>query len=771
MSAFDTALKKYKKTIVDRETLEGRAKTIRMKMEEVQESEKRKKQEKMLLNAEEKKAAATETPEPSATTEPPAPSATTEPPAPSATTEPPAPSATTETPVQNAAPLITPEGQATPDEIEHKVDEIEEKAADAAATLFQDAAEVAAATEPKDESITDSIKAGANKLSEAAEHAAEAVDAVEGTLEKGREIIATLPPEVQATASAASDAASAALSQAKELGSALEVDINKAGPAITALTGQVNTALIQIDGQLDSLKGMDSENITSSTQAAADSISGATVALKVAGTTIMDGIKAIPTDQIKGQGAAAMAVVSAQGKKAIEAAEKIVSLAQQSAPEIAAKAKAVGKKIQEALTKAISIKESDTAVVAAEISSTLTESASTLSSATREIATFISTLEPAAAEQLKNKVADIASSAVDVAQAAAGAVQGITSKLGPILHTAAAALGVTALTALAASPALPVVVAVASIVMMIMHQKKMHSALVSKMKSYFNTLMQMLEIFKVMSVIGSRMAYAVDDGDCIQALNAFKAYLYLIAPPSLREAFEQAGENKNNTGKTMKLSWFQKTTGKIQRIFASNSIMEKLDGLFADIITPFLLTMSKFNIVTSIHSDILLSMKADIVKLDEVVKFFNRIRVEPIKKCEGEEDCRTDEEIQKEAAHDSELLDQAKERLKISDEAVQKNITKTGAVIAKIEASPMFQKEKKEIQEDITKAVDKVDPAHVTGVAGPGEPPKKRGWLWGGRSQGGRSQGGRSQGGRSQGGGSRNRKAVPAKRTKKLKRS
>jgi hypothetical protein len=800
MSAFDAALKKYKKTVMDRENLENYAQTLRTKMDELRGIGKRKAQEKMLLEIEKKKTEESKEGEEAKAEEVKAEESTGEAKAEEAKVEEStgeakaegakAEESTGEAKPTEAKPSIPGQpdytlaeqavisqdaadaaskistgldlANITPDQIEDAVGKVEEKAAEEASELFQESAELAAAAETNIEDAAGDAADQGNKLAAAAESAVkDAIPAVEGALEKGQQAILSLAPEVQAAASAASEAASTALTEAKELGSALEAGINKTGPAVTALAGQVSTALNQIDGQLDALKDMAPGAAATSTQVASDSMSGATAALKVAGTTISDGIKAIPTDQIKDQGKAAMEVVSAEGKKAAEAASKMASLAQQSAPEIAAKATAVAKTIQEAMTQASSAVGPEAAKAAATLSTVLTESASTLSNVTREIATFASNMDPAAAEQLKNTVADIASSAIDVAHSAAGAVQGITSKLGPLLHTAAMALGATSLTALAASPALPVVAAVASVVMIIMHQKRMHAMLVAKMKSYFHTLMQMLEIFQIMNVIGTRMAYAVDDGMCIRALNAFKAYMYLTAPPELRKAFEQAGENKNSTGKTTQLSWFQKATGKLQRVFSSTSILTRLDSLFGDVMSSFLLTLSKFNIVTSIHSDVLLSMKADIVKLDEVVKFFNKIRVEPIKQCEGEDDCRTDEEIQKEAARDSDLLDKAKERLKISDEAVQKNIVKTGAIIIKIEESPKFQEEKKEIQEDITKAVDKVDPAHITEIAGPGEAPKKRGWLWGGRSQGGRSQGGRS----------RNRKAVPAKGTKKLRRS
>jgi len=203
----------------------------------------------------------------------------------------------------------------------------------------------------------------------------------------------------------------------------------------------------------------------------------------------------------------------------------------------------------------------------------------------------------------------------------------------------------------------------------------------------------MMEIFHIMSIIGSKMSYSLDDGACIKALNSFKAYLYLAAPPSLRTLIEKSGENKDTTGKVTKISWFQKATGKLQRIFAPSSMLVKLDSLFSDIITAFLLTTAKFNIVTSIHSDVLQTMKLEILKLDEVVSFFNKIRVAPTKKCATVEDCRTDEEIQADALKYAELLEKAKASAKISDKDVTKNLVQTGQVITKVEASGQFKAE------------------------------------------------------------------------------
>ena len=406
--------------------------------------------------------------------------------------------------------------------------------------------------------------------------------------------------------------------------------------------------------------------------------------------TIAEGIANIPpitlpTDKLKADITSAVSSVSAEANKAAEAAASIVAAAKDKAPELAAKAEAVKKTITDALTKLQSSSSKEAEQIVAALSKTITEGASTLSTLTKNIGSFVSGLDPATAAQLKDAISSAASTAITVAQSSAGIIKGITSKLGPLLHTAALALGATSLTALAASPALPVVAAVASVVMIIMHQKKMHSALVAKMKGYFVILMQMLEIFKIMSVIGSKMSYSIDDGACIRALNEFKAYLYLSAGPDLRKAIETAGINKNSTGKEIKLSWFQKAMSKAQRIFSNASILSNLDTLFSDIITFFLLSLSKFNIITSIHSDVLQSMKAEILKLDDVIQFFNKVRTEPIKKCDTDEDCRTDAEREAEYKKSSDELQGALKSAGVSGDDVSKVLVATGKAVTEAE--------------------------------------------------------------------------------------
>jgi len=392
-----------------------------------------------------------------------------------------------------------------------------------------------------------------------------------------------------------------------------------------------------------------------------------------------------PNDKLKEDITSAVSAVSSEANKAAAAAASIMSAAKEKAPELAAKAGLVKKSIDDALAKVQGASSKDAEKIVADLSKTITEGASTLSTLTKDVRSFVAGLDPAAAAQLTSAISSAASTAIDIAQTAAGAVKGITSKLGPLLHTAALALGATSLAALAASPALPVVAAVASIVMIIMHQKKLHSALVAKMKGYFVILMQMLEIFKIMSIIGSKMSYKIDDGACIHALNEFKAYMYLSAGPDLRKAIETAGENKNSTGKEVKLSWFQKAVSKVQRIFSSSSIVSNLDTLFNDVITFFLLSLSKFNIITSVHSDVLQSMKAEIVKLDEIIQFFNKVRMEPVKKCDTEEDCRTDAERETEYKKSSDELQGALKNAGVSGEDVSKVLVATGKAVTEAE--------------------------------------------------------------------------------------
>ena len=390
-------------------------------------------------------------------------------------------------------------------------------------------------------------------------------------------------------------------------------------------------------------------------------------------------------DKLKGDITSAISSVSAEANKAAAAAASIVSAAKDNAPELAAKAAAVKKTIDDALAKVQNASSKEAQQIVAALSKTITEGASTLSTLTKDAKSFVTGLQAEAAAKLISSITSAASKAVDIAHIAAGAVKGITSKLGPMLHTAAVALGATSLAALAASPALPIVAAVASIVMIIMHQKKLHSALVAKMKGYFVILLQMLEIFKIMSVIGSKMSYKIDDGACIHALNEFKAYLYLSAGPDLRKAIETAGMNKNNTGKDVKLSWFQKAMSKAQRIFSSSSIISNLDTLFGDIITFFLLSLSKFNIITSIHSDVLQSMKAEIVKLDEIVQFFNKVRVEPVKKCDTELNCQTDQELDASMTKYQAEYDGAIERAGVNKADVVKVLVKSNQEVTLVE--------------------------------------------------------------------------------------
>jgi hypothetical protein len=283
----------------------------------------------------------------------------------------------------------------------------------------------------------------------------------------------------------------------------------------------------------------------------------------------------------------------------------------------------------------------------------------------------------------------VASSAIDSAQIAGETIHTLIQKLAPYFHTAAVAVGATSLTAAAASPALPVILAVASVIMVIMHQKKMHSKLVAKMNSYFQTLMQMAEIFRIMSIIAGHMKYTIDDGKCILALNEFKAYLYLTSPPSIRKAFEEVNANTDKKGKTKTLSWIEKTTAQLQRVFASATITTRLQQLFDDVITSFLLTLSKFNMVTAIHSDVLASMKSEITKLDEVIKFFDKLELKPVKECS------TDEECQVAAAPTVKQLEDSRKMAGVKPEDVNENLKASEKAIENVEASPEFKQESK----------------------------------------------------------------------------
>jgi len=221
-----------------------------------------------------------------------------------------------------------------------------------------------------------------------------------------------------------------------------------------------------------------------------------------------------------------------------------------------------------------------------------------------------------------------------------------------------------------------------------MRQKQLHSALVSKMNGYFTTLLQMMEIFHIMSIIGSKMSYSIDANEFVKALNAFNAYLYLAAPPSLRKEIEKSGENKDSSGKITKISWFQKTTGKLQRVLAPSSMLVKLDSLFNDVITFFLLSISKFNIVTSIHGDVLQSMKSDILKLDEIIKFFNKIDKNRTPPTTGPQ---TDDQVERKGIQDANLLEDAIKKANIPKEAMSKNLVQLGETIAKVEEDTTFK--------------------------------------------------------------------------------
>lgn len=465
----------------------------------------------------------------------------------------------------------------------------------------------------------------------------------------------------------------------KELTDSTASAIDKAGAALGPLDDKIAAAL------KDAAPGA----AAAAAKAASDSINVASAALASTEKVIQDSLKDIPADQLKEGAAAAMITVSEEAQKAAAAAAKIAAAATQTNPEIAAKAKAVADSLNEAIDRAKNAVGSEAAQATAALSKAVTESASSLSNITRDVATYAASLDPEAAAQLKETIGTIASSAIDAAQAASGAIQGLSQKLGPYLHTAAMALGVTSLTALAASPALPVIAAVASIIMVVMHQKKMHSKLVSKMKAYFETLMQMMEIYRIMSIIGKRMKYTIDDGQCILALNEFKAYLYLTSPPSIRKAFEDANENTDRSGKKKELKWIEKTSGLLQRVFASSAIVSNLQDLFDDIITSFLLTLSKFNMVTAIHSDVLASMKSEITQLDEVIKFFDRIQIKPVKEC------TTDEECQAAAAVTAKQLEDSMKMAGVKAEDVKKNLIASEKVIAKVEASAEFKQDSK----------------------------------------------------------------------------
>jgi len=465
----------------------------------------------------------------------------------------------------------------------------------------------------------------------------------------------------------------------KELTDSTASAIDKAGAALGPLDDKIAAAL------KDAAPGA----AAAAAKAASDSINVASAALASTEKVIQDSLKDIPADQLKEGAAAAMITVSEEAQKAADAAAKIAAAATQTNPEIAAKAKAVADSLNGAINKAKNAVGSEAAQATAALSKAVTESASSLSNITRDVATYAASLDPEAAAQLKETIGTITSSAIDAAQAASGAIQGLSQKLGPYLHTAAMALGATSLTALAASPALPVIAAVASIIMVVMHQKKMHSKLVSKMKAYFETLMQMMEIYRIMSIIGKRMKYTIDDGQCILALNEFKAYLYLTSPPSIRKAFEDANENTDRSGKKKELKWIEKTSGLLQRVFASSTIVSNLQDLFDDIITSFLLTLSKFNMVTAIHSDVLASMKSEITQLDEVIKFFDRIQIKPVKEC------TTDEECQAAAAVTAKQLEDSMKMAGVKAEDVKKNLIASEKVIAKVEASAEFKKDSK----------------------------------------------------------------------------
>jgi len=415
---------------------------------------------------------------------------------------------------------------------------------------------------------------------------------------------------------------------------------------------------------------------------ASDAINTSTAALKTAGTALEESIKSIPTGQLKEEGTAALSTVVDSAKKASAAAVSIVEKVKGMSPEIIANAEGVAKSITEAITKVEGAP--DAAKAASELSMVLTKSASSISGITREVSTYAASLDPAAAAELKSAIGSIATSSVEVAKSAAGAVQGMTTTLGPVIHSALLSVGAASL----ASPALPIIAGAAAIVMIIMRQKQLHSALVSKMNGYFTTLLQMMEIFHIMSIIGSKMSYSIDANEFVKALNAFNAYLYLAAPPSLRKEIEKSGENKDSSGKITKISWFQKTTGKLQRVLAPSSMLVKLDSLFNDVITFFLLSISKFNIVTSIHGDVLQSMKSDILKLDEIIKFFNKIDKNRTPPTTGPQ---TDDQVEKKGIQDANLLEDAIKKANIPKEAMSKNLVQLGETIAKVEEDTTFK--------------------------------------------------------------------------------
>ena len=549
-----------------------------------------------------------------------------------------------------------------------------EESADPGAALIS-LAQVAAYNTPQTRSMATKVVDSAKDLAEGAK------PILDKAIAEGKEALDKLSPEVKA-------AGTEVLEQASNLGSVIQSNIEKVGPAIDDIASKAKDVLEPLDAKItEALKSVEPGATAAAAKAASDSMNAASAALASTEAVIQAGIKDIPADQIKEVAATAMTAVSAEAQKAAEAAAKVAEAAKQATPEIAAKAAAISKSLNEAIDKAKTAPEA--ALAAATLSKAITVSATGLSNVTREVATYAASLDPEAAAQLKETIGTVVSSAIDSAQIAGETIQALTQKLAPYFHTAAVAVGATSLTAAAASPALPIILAVASVVMVIMHQKKMHSKLVAKMNSYFQTLMQMAEIFRIMTIVAGRMNYAIDDGKCILALNEFKAYLYLTAPPSIRKAFEEVNENTDKSGKTKTLSWIEKTTGQLQRVFASTTITTRLQQLFDDVITSFLLTFSKFNMVTAIHSDVLASMKSEITKLDEVIKFFDKLELKPVKECS------TDEECQAAAAPTVKQLEDSRKMAGVKAEDVTENLKASEKAIEKVEASPEFKQESK----------------------------------------------------------------------------